>query len=199
MGDCAAGYADCDADSATGCEVSLGSDADCATCGDDCTDDYANAAGACVAGACSMGDCQAGFGDCDQVAATGCEAALNTTDHCGACETACAAGEFCIDDGSGWICSSDCPDADADGYADSACGGNDCDDSNATVHPGASEVCGDGIDQNCNALTDEGCDEIPPDDPGGCGCAATRSPAGGPLSLLVLLGLAWLTRRRSQR
>lgn len=40
-----------------------------------------------------------------------------------------------------------CADADRDGYT--RCGG-DCDDARASVHPGAVEVCGDGIDQDCN-------------------------------------------------
>ncbi len=62
------------------------------------------------------------------------------------------------------------PDADKDGYGTgagvSACGplgnntaivGGDCDDTKASVHPGATEVCGNGIDDNCNGQVDEGC------------------------------------------
>ena len=33
----------------------------------------------------------------------------------------------------------------------------DCDDSRASVHPGAPEVCGNGIDDNCNGVVDENC------------------------------------------
>lgn len=33
----------------------------------------------------------------------------------------------------------------------------DCNDNNASIKPGVTEVCGDGIDNNCNGQTDEGC------------------------------------------
>ena len=62
-------------------------------------------------------------------------------------------------------------DADHDGYgaigasAQSACAqptgsapnNTDCNDANAGVHPGAIEVCGDGLDNNCSGQVDEGC------------------------------------------
>ena len=34
---------------------------------------------------------------------------------------------------------------------------NDCDDTDATVNPGAAEVCGDGIDNDCDGTPDDGC------------------------------------------
>jgi CotH kinase protein/Putative metal-binding motif len=44
-------------------------------------------------------------------------------------------------------------DADADGYR--WC--DECDDANPAVHPGAAEICGNGVDDNCNGQIDEGC------------------------------------------
>ncbi|MFA5349393.1 MAG: MopE-related protein, partial [Candidatus Paceibacterota bacterium] len=74
-------------------------------------------------------------------------------------------GEQCDDhnniDGDG--CSSTCQieptctDADNDGYAveGDACGAVDCDDSNANIHPGATETCNN-TDDDCDGFTDEG-------------------------------------------
>lgn len=39
-----------------------------------------------------------------------------------------------------------------DGYAEKS---GDCDDSDDEIHPGAEEICGDGVDSNCSGLDDE--------------------------------------------
>jgi hypothetical protein len=43
-------------------------------------------------------------------------------------------------------------DADGDGHADAASGGNDCDDGDASVHPGAADPLGDGQDTDCDQV-----------------------------------------------
>lgn len=41
-------------------------------------------------------------------------------------------------------------DADGDGYASIATGGDDCNDNSKHVHPGAADVCDDGKDMDCD-------------------------------------------------
>jgi hypothetical protein len=43
-----------------------------------------------------------------------------------------------------------CPDADGDGYTSSSCGGSDCNDANAAINPGRSELCATTFDDNCD-------------------------------------------------
>jgi hypothetical protein len=82
-------------------------------------------------------------------------------------------------DASGYECEAApvCPDQDGDGYTDSSCGGQDCNDSAPFTFPGAEEICGDSIDQDCNG-TDLAC-EPPPVCPDQDGDGYTDSACGG--------------------
>ena len=66
----------------------------------------------------------------------------------------------------------DSADQDQDGVA--WC--NDCDDSNPATHPGAPEICGNHLDDNCNGVVDENC---PGEQPGYPGQPAGGARAGG--------------------
>jgi len=48
-------------------------------------------------------------------------------------------------------------DDDGDGYTENQ---GDCNDTNVSIHPGAADICGDGVDQNCDGK-DKGCLDAP--------------------------------------
>jgi|GEM_PF-975443 len=54
-------------------------------------------------------------------------------------------------------CDVSCADLDGDGFQDASCGGTDCNDNDATINPGAAEVCGNDVDENCNGASDDTC------------------------------------------
>lgn len=121
------------------------------------------------------------------------------------CEHGCAAGE--------------CQGAPVDMDGDGALASADCDDADASVHPGAAEVCEDGVDQDCDGF-DRVCGSVIGDDAGtgdaaidgdggvvdpsrpgsgrlSGGCSAAPGPSGaGALALLGLAMLAFVRRRR---
>jgi MYXO-CTERM domain-containing protein len=80
-------------------------------------------------------------------------------------------------------------DADRDGYGSS----EDCNDASAESHPGAEEICDDGLDNDCDGMTDGAdADCMPPADKG-CGCTVTGGASG---LWLLLLGAGAAVRRR---
>jgi len=85
-------------------------------------------------------------------------------------------------------------DDDGDGYTPNQ---GDCDDAEVLARPGSAEVCSDRIDNNCDGLFDEGCDDAVrlATVRGGGGCTSGTGVAGTqgallllPFSLLVMVG-----------
>jgi len=59
-----------------------------------------------------------------------------------------------VDDLNGPVQPPVCLDSDHDNYTSATCGGSDCDDSNASIHPNQTEVCSDLRDNDCNGKSD---------------------------------------------
>lgn len=78
---CDPGFANCDTNAASGCEVNTDLDAaNCGGCGNVCGNTNA-ASATCSTGHCSI-TCSAGFANCDGNAANGCETVLNSNPAC---------------------------------------------------------------------------------------------------------------------
>ncbi len=164
-------YGDCDDDPVNGCERLLDSDDNCGGCGERCGElDHAAEVG-CLQGVCSPLVCEPGFDSCDGEPGNGCEATLNTLEHCGGCHIECT-GSSC----AGGICSQlDCGDglADCDGDVGNGCEvslssvtdcgacGNACATANATAvcNEGECEFvqCKPGFD-DCDGNKANGCE-----------------------------------------
>jgi len=101
----------------------------------------------------------------------------------------CDDGDVCTSDACDPVtgaCLHEAPaDADGDGFvgtaprdAPVACGGDDCDDEDPSIHPGAAETC-DGVDQNCNGIIDDGATYVADRAMVRLAPAAARSSHGG--------------------
>lgn len=88
----------------------------------------------------------------------------------------------------------DAADCDGDGVT---VGAGDCDDNAAEVRPGATEICADELDNNCDGIFDENCDRSAQlgTARGGGGCTGGAGVAGTAFLLLPWLP-GWRRRKR---
>jgi len=114
-----------------------------ASCGDDivnmaraeqCDDGNAMSGDGCSP-ACLTEPASCGNGTCD----------LTGAETCDNCMADCMALPRC----------NGCPDDDDDGYFATYCGGNDCDDANPAVHPDATEILCNRINEDCDGTTSD--------------------------------------------
>ncbi len=172
-------------------------------------------------------------GDCDDEAETTYPGAM---EDCNGIDDNCDGSIDEDMDGDGWsLCAGDCDDTDPerspslteecddkdndcdeevdedidwdlDGYL--GCGGDDCDDGNANAYPGAPEVPGNGVDEDCDGVDTPGDDDDDDDDddPGdddsaegegdGCEChAAGADSTAGAVALLAAMAAVLIRRR----
>ncbi|MFO0586988.1 MAG: hypothetical protein U0441_05605 [Polyangiaceae bacterium] len=187
---CPPGKANCDGDAVNGCEVDLGTVSNCGFCGDAC--DLAHASSSCESGACAIVACDAGYSDCDGIAANGCEANLQgSAGTCGDCNTVCPSGPnstpVCQSGACELVCAGGYADCDADPNDGceqpiltdpSHCGACDtvCVTPNGT--PGCANgsckvsACNPGF-ADCDQVVGDGCEVNLNNDVSHCGACAT--------------------------
>jgi hypothetical protein len=78
-------------------------------------------------------------------------------------------------------------DNDLDGWVAVAGGGTDCNDNDASIYPGATEICGDGIDSNCDGDLVDGFPDT--DGDGTLDCVDTDDDNDGTLDVNDCAGL----------
>jgi len=204
---CSPGFSNCNSNPADGCEYNdtgFGTDpANCGGCGVTCTP--ANGTGTCVGGMCGLGACNAGYSNCNNNAADGCE--YNNTgfstdeNNCGGCGVHCAAGFVCT---AGSCVVSNCPAgfSDCNGLPADGCEYNNMGFGTDTANcggcgiacslPHANGVCAGGACgigscvmgySNCNGLPADGCEYNNTGfstDTANCGgCGVLCAPANG--------------------
>ncbi|MFT3766123.1 MAG: hypothetical protein QM820_11495 [Minicystis sp.] len=188
LGDCEAGFDNCDGQEANGCETDVSSDIQqCGHCGSPCN--IPNGTANCVDGKCGVASCDDAHTDCDGNAANGCEASTDADPkNCGACGHVCPQGDGCKAGQCGVFCAkgkADCnnptPDADPDGCetplgTQTDCGfcGDDCTVPNSQSHcDGQTSTCI--LDQcqpgfmNCDSQFNTGCEVNVQTDAANCG------------------------------
>ena len=198
VGSCNAGFFDCDANAANGCEVDGSKDSNnCGACGKVCGA-VANGSAACAASTCGVGSCNAGFADCDKNASNGCE--VNTQSdikNCNTCGNICPGVPGGAPACSAGVCGvGQCvaPQKDCDGNAANGCEVNLSTDAKncgtcGTVCPSypnsspgcANSACGiaacTGAYLNCDLSLQNGCEINGGTDAKNCGKCGNVCPA----------------------
>jgi hypothetical protein len=119
---CSERFGDCDHNADNGCERELTLLSDCGACGKSCS--ASHAVTNCDEASCQFVRCVAGYGDCNGdgsklAAGDGCETALDSPQHCGACDVQCSGSAPYCSGGqcTGVICDPGSADCDHDNVA----------------------------------------------------------------------------------
>ncbi|MBI5534379.1 MAG: hypothetical protein HY898_16770 [Deltaproteobacteria bacterium] len=205
---CPAGSADCDNNPQNGCEINTTNDVNnCGGCGIKCSS--SNGTPSCVNSTCQI-VCAAGWGNCDNNAANGCETQLNTLANCGVCgkacnsdngNAACTAGACKITCFNGWGDCDNNPDTGCEvnlGSNTSSCGacGRACAGAHASALACTLGVCTSSCQAgygNCSQpaapALDDGCESDLSTSTANCGACGRPCSGSNAASLSCAAGL----------